>query len=110
MLMREHRLYQVDWLIRKYGFSQEDILFEKDGNLSLAIDPKEQWARKHPEFFPVDVNRAGKNELLRVPGLGPVTVGRILQMRSSGTRINSVSMLGKPGKRLQKTQEYIRYS
>ena len=110
MLMHEHRLYQVDWLMRKYGFSQEDILFEKDGNLSLAIDPKEQWARKHPEFFPVDVNRAGKNELLRVPGLGPVTVDRILQMRRSGTRINSVSMLGKPGKRLQKTREYIRYS
>lgn len=83
--MREHRLYQVDFLLRKYGFDRDEIPFEEDGNLSLDDDPKTGWARRHPEVFPLEVNKAGRENLLRVPGLGPVTVDRILAARSQGT-------------------------
>jgi predicted DNA-binding helix-hairpin-helix protein len=106
ILMREHRLYQVDFLLRKYGFVESDIVFEKGGNLSLAIDPKQAWAIGHPEFFPVNINRASKFSLLRVPGLGPVTVKRILQQRKLG-RINSVEDVGKVGVRLEKARKYL---
>lgn len=109
VLTREHRLYQTDWLIRKYGFSSDEIPFEAEGNLSLQCDPKEAWARRHPEFFPVDINRASRGELLRVPGLGLVTVRRILQGRKGGGKIRGLEDLGKPGKRLRKAQGYIKY-
>jgi len=61
ILMREHRLYQVDFLLRKYAFAESDIIFENNGNLSLATDPKEAWAIRHPEFFPVNINKAAKD-------------------------------------------------
>ena len=109
ILTREHRLYQVDWLIRKYGFDVEEILFEQDGNLCLDADPKEVWAKRHPEFFPLDINRADKCELLRVPGFGPITVASILRLRRNGGRIRSMEVLGKPGKRLGKAREYVEF-
>jgi len=108
MLTREHRLYQTDWLIRKYGFTEEEIPFNADGNLILALDPKEVWAQNHPEFFPLNINRADKMELLRVPGLGHVTVENILKLRREG-RINSMDSLGRIGKRLSKANEYIEF-
>lgn len=108
ILMREHRLYQVDFLLRKYGFSESDIDFEADGNLSLTIDPKETWAKKHPEFYPVDINRAPKSSLLRVPGLGPITVKRVLERRKQG-RIRSMDDVGKVGIRLKKAGEYVTF-
>lgn len=82
-LMREHRLYQSDWLIRFYGFGANDVADAtgKDGNLPLDIDPKLAWALKFRGNFPVDVNRASKEQLLRVPGLGTTAVGRILKAR-----------------------------
>ncbi|WP_417523079.1 putative DNA modification/repair radical SAM protein [Marinovum sp.] len=81
-LMREHRLYQADWLMRFYGFDAAEITSARaDGNLDLAIDPKLAWALEHRELFPVDVNRASKEVLLRVPGFGTKTVGRILASR-----------------------------
>ena len=76
--IREHRLYQVDFLLRRYGFSPEDIHFDDNRNLSLHYDPKLIWARRHPEFFPIDPNRADKWQLLRVPGIGPLGAQRIL--------------------------------
>ena len=91
--MREHRLYQVDFLMRKYGFVESDICFDQTGNLSLEVDPKEAWAKRHPEYFPVDVNKASKYELMRVPGLGQVTVERILEQRKSA-RIRTISDIG----------------
>ncbi|MHC4157986.1 MAG: radical SAM protein [Planctomycetota bacterium] len=106
VLMREHRLYQVDFLFRKYGFTEPDIIFDENGNLSLATDPKETWAVRHPEVFPVNVNRASKFELLRVPGLGPVTVKRILQRRRDG-RIGRIEDVGKVGVRLKKAGKYL---
>ncbi len=81
-LLREHRLYQADWLLRFYGFERAEILAGgTDGMLDLAIDPKLAWALKHRAWFPVDVNRAAKEALLRVPGLGVRVVKRILAAR-----------------------------
>ncbi|GAA3764840.1 putative DNA modification/repair radical SAM protein [Terriglobus aquaticus] len=79
--MREHRLYQADWLMRFYGFAADEIAPESDPELNLAIDPKLAWARRHPEFFPVDVNAGTREALLRVPGLGYHNVDRILRIR-----------------------------
>ncbi|WP_323763546.1 putative DNA modification/repair radical SAM protein [Marinovum sp.] len=81
-LMREHRLYQADWLMRFYGFDASEITAARtDGNLDLTIDPKLAWALEHRALFPVDVNRATREMLLRVPGFGTKTVGRILASR-----------------------------
>jgi len=79
-LMREHRLYQADWLMRFYGFDRAEIVGE-DENLDLEIDPKLAWALKHRERFPVDVNAADRELLLRTPGLGVRSVERIIAMR-----------------------------
>jgi len=105
--VREHRLYQVDFLLRRYGFRDSEIVFE-DGNLSLDVDPKEAWAKGHPEVFPVDVNSAPRGSLLRVPGLGPVTVKRILERRKS-RRLSGIEDVGKVGVRLAKASEYVRF-
>lgn len=82
-LMREHRLYQSDWLIRFYGYAPSEVADAtgEDGNLPLDIDPKLAWALKFRGAFPVDVNRATKEQLLRVPGLGTTAVARILKAR-----------------------------
>ena len=106
MFMREHRLYQVDFLFRKYGFKESDIIFDEDGDLSLSTDPKEAWALRYPEAFPVNVNAASKFALLRVPGLGPVTVKRILERRK-GHRIRCIEDVGKVGSRLSKASKYL---
>lgn len=103
--MREHRLYQVDFLIRRYGFTEKDILPDERGNLRLDKDPKEVWADSHPEYYPVRINTSGKEALLRVPGLGPDTVSRILKVRRDG-RITSFGDLGIKGKRLEKIKNY----
>jgi putative DNA modification/repair radical SAM protein len=81
-LQREHRLYQADWLMRFYGFAAEEILAgAPDGMLDLAVDPKLAWALRHRDRFPLDVNRAERDLLLRVPGLGARTVDRIVEAR-----------------------------
>jgi putative DNA modification/repair radical SAM protein len=82
-LMREHRLYQSDWLMRFYGFKPADLADAagEDGMLPLDIDPKLAWALKHRESFPVDVNRAPREALLRVPGLGVKAVDRLIASR-----------------------------
>jgi putative DNA modification/repair radical SAM protein len=83
-LMREHRLYQADWLMRFYGFEVDEIVAGGQGGmLDAALDPKLAWALKHREWFPVDVNRADREQLLRIPGLGAKGVQRILQCRAS---------------------------
>ncbi len=109
-LTREHRLYQVDYLLRTYGFSKDEIPFDDRGNLDLQTDPKEMWARCHPEFFPVNAQTADKEQLLRVPGLGPVTVRRILEIRKHGGRIRRLSDIGKVGALLNKARPYLRFS
>jgi predicted DNA-binding helix-hairpin-helix protein len=106
LLTREHRLYQVDFLLRKYHWEESDIAFENDGSLSLAQDPKQRWAELHPEFFPVRLRTADKEALLRVPGLGPQTVKRILEARRSGG-IGDLPGLGLRGKRKLQVAKYV---
>ena len=95
-LMREHRLYQSDWLMRFYGFAPREVMqaTEADGNLPLDIDPKLAWALKFREQFPVDVNHSSREMLLRVPGLGTRAVGQILASRRHRTlRLDDVAKL-----------------
>ena len=82
-LMREHRLYQADWMLRHYGYSSAEVAASTDagGNLPLDMDPKLAWALKHRSLFPLDVNHAPREQLLRVPGLGVRAVDRILAAR-----------------------------
>ncbi len=80
-LLREHRLDQADWLLRFYGFSAEEILSDDAPNLDEAFDPKSAWALRHPEFFPVEINRADYGTLLRVPGIGVTSAKRIIAAR-----------------------------
>ena len=89
-LVREHRLYQADWLMRFYGFASSELVAEADGNLSLDHDPKLAWALQHRDFFPVDVNAASREALLRVPGLGVRNVDRIVRIR----RFHKVTLHG----------------
>jgi len=85
-LVREHRLYQADWLYRFYGFSADEIAASMDnGMLDLDVDPKLAWALRNRDRFPVDVNRAAREELLRIPGLGQRTVERIIAARKHRT-------------------------
>jgi len=86
--VREHRLYQVDFLLRKYGFTWDELVFDEAGALPLHQDPKAVWAHAHPERFPIEINTASRSELLRVPGIGPRSVGRIMAARRKG-RIRS---------------------
>ncbi|GAB4474093.1 MAG: putative DNA modification/repair radical SAM protein [Erythrobacter tepidarius] len=95
-LLREHRLYQSDWLMRFYGFAPEEVADAAgaDGNLPLDMDPKLAWALKFREHFPVDVNRAPREMLLRVPGLGTKAVARILaSRRHRSLRLDDVARL-----------------
>ena len=83
-LLREHRLYQADWLLRFYGFHADELLDESAPNFDARLDPKCCWALRHPDFFPVEVNRADYEVLLRVPGMGVVSAKRILVARRTG--------------------------
>lgn len=106
IFIREHRLYQVDYLIRRYGFTGKDIILDKSGNLRLDKEPKQIWADNHPEFYPVRINTSDREALLRVPGLGPYTVTKILKMRRE-RRITRLEDLGIKGKRLEKAKGYV---
>jgi predicted DNA-binding helix-hairpin-helix protein len=79
--MREHRLYQASFLLRDYGFDLEDMPFTTDGNLPLPTDPKLAWAEQNLREKPVEINKAQRNELLRIPGIGPKSVDEILKAR-----------------------------
>ena len=83
-LLREHRLYQADWLLRFYGFRAEELLDEEHRNFDPRVDPKCSWALAHPHFFPVEVNQADYETLLRIPGVGVVSARRILSARRTG--------------------------
>lgn len=83
-LLREHRLYQADWLLRYYHFEAKELLSEENPNFNVLLDPKCNWALKHLEEFPVEVNRASYEMLLRVPGLGYKSAVRIVKARKMG--------------------------
>lgn len=80
-MLREHRLYQADWLLRFYGFEVDELFTAEAPNLDTRFDPKLAWALRHLELFPVDINRAEREMLLRVPGLGVRSVNKILRAR-----------------------------
>jgi putative DNA modification/repair radical SAM protein len=94
-LMREHRLYQADWLYRFYGFSADEIALSMDnGMLDLGIDPKLAWALRNRGRFPIDVNKGAREDLLRIPGLGERTVDRIITSRKHRTlRLDDLARL-----------------
>jgi predicted DNA-binding helix-hairpin-helix protein len=104
--VRRRRLYQADSLLRQYGFSPEELPLGEDGNLSHDRDPKLEWARRHPERFPVELNRAGREELLRVPGIGPRGAAAILRARRKG-RIRSADDLRRLGLRPFRAAAYL---
>ena len=83
-LRREHRLYQADWLMRFYEFKVDEIVDEAHPDLDLELDPKLAYALRHPEFFPVDIQKADLHQLLRVPGVGPKSARLILSARRYG--------------------------
>jgi predicted DNA-binding helix-hairpin-helix protein len=93
-LVREHRLYQADWLMRFYGFAANEIVAGDAGMLPLDIDPKLAWALGHRDRFPLDVNRASREELLRVPGFGTKAVERIIATRRlTSIRVSDLAAL-----------------
>ena len=104
-LLREHRLYQADWLLRYYGFYAEELLSADRPNFNEAIDPKCDWAVRHLDMFPVEVNTASCDALLRVPGIGPKGVERIIRARKFGG-VN-FDMLKKMGVVLKRAQYFI---
>jgi predicted DNA-binding helix-hairpin-helix protein len=104
--LREHRLYQTDFLLRSYGFSLDEIHFDEAGALPLHTDPKTLWAKRHPERFPVEINRAGLPELLRVPGIGPRSARRLLRMRRE-QRLREVAALRAAGAAWQVASPYL---
>ena len=83
-LLREHRLYQADWLLRFYHFEAEELLDEENQNFNVYLDPKCCWALRHLDIFPVEINRADYHTLLRVPGIGYKSAGRIVKARRWG--------------------------
>jgi predicted DNA-binding helix-hairpin-helix protein len=93
---REHRLYQADFLLRKYGFTFHELVFGSEGNLPRALDPKAMWAVSHPEIYPIEVNTASEEQLLRVPGIGPITAKRIVAKRRDG-RLCDLRQIGLAG-------------
>ena len=117
-LLREHRLYQADWLLRFYNFRAEELLDDQHPDFDVRLDPKCSWALHHPEFFPVEVNTADYETLLRVPGVGVVSARRIISARRIGPlHVDDLKRLGVFMKRAQyfliangKISEGLRFS
>lgn len=105
-LLRENRLYQSDWLMRFYEFSVDEIVDDQHPNLDLDIDPKLSWALRHPEAFPVDINRADYKMILRVPGIGVRSAKKIVQARRFG-QIH-IDQLKRMGVAYNRAQHFIR--
>ena len=94
-MIREHRLYQADWLLRFYNFRADEILNEKDPFVDPLLDPKTNWAIKNPHFFPIEINKATYKELLKVPGIGVTSAKRIVMTRKYSTiRYEHLKKLG----------------
>jgi putative DNA modification/repair radical SAM protein len=104
--VREHRLYQADFLLRRYDFELYELPFDEQGNLPRDVDPKLAWALRHPERFPVEVTKAEREELLRVPGIGPETAERIVKARKEGTLLTAED-LQRLGVRLKRAAPFL---
>ncbi len=104
--LREHRLYQADFLLRDYGFRAEELVYDAQGNLPLEADPKLVWARRHLAQAPVELNRADREMLLRVPGIGPRGADKLLQARRRG-RLRSLADLRRLGVAADRAAPFI---
>ena len=104
--LREHRLYQADWLLRFYHFSADELPFDAVGLLSQEVDPKAAWAQAHPERFPIEVNTAAAPDLLRVPCIGPHSARAIVQARRQAA-LRELGDLRKLGARADRAASYI---
>jgi predicted DNA-binding helix-hairpin-helix protein len=94
-LLREHRLYQADWLLRFYGFKADELLSEEKPNFNILLDPKADWALRHLDQFPVEINRADYQTILRVPGIGTKSAERIIRARrSAALRFEDLKKIG----------------
>ena len=94
--LREHRLYQATYLLQSYGFTADEIVYAESGNLPLNLDPKCAWALAHPEHFPVEIRTASYEELVRVPGIGPLAARRLVIQRG-GTALRNLADLRRLG-------------
>jgi len=103
---REQRLYQASFLIRDYHYSWQDLQYDQQGNLPLDQDPKLAWAETHLLHRPVEINRAGREELLHIPGIGPRGADRILQARRVQS-IHDISQLAKLGVQVKRCEKYL---
>jgi predicted DNA-binding helix-hairpin-helix protein len=108
-LLREHRLYQCDFLLRGYGFRFPDLVFDENGRVPENVDPKTAYAMMHPELYPVDVNRAEEPELLKVPGIGPVSARRIMESRRKEP-LHRLSDLKRTGAWSRRAAPYVEFS
>src|SRR5437773_1383431 len=105
--LREHRLYQASFLLRDYGWRVEDLPFLSDGNMELALDPKRAWAERYLREAPLEIMTARRDQLLRIPGIGPIAADAILKARRQG-KLTSLTELEKPGLRArQQASPYI---
>lgn len=104
-LLREHRLYQADWLLRFYGFDASELLDEQHQTLNPILDPKANWAINHMELFPIDVNTASRELLLRVPGMGVRSVNTIMRARRTGSL--DFAALAKIGVVMRRAQYFV---
>jgi len=103
---RQRRLYQADMLISRYGFGADELPYDPQGMLPEDCDPKLAWARQHPERFPIELNTASLDDLLRIPGIGPTSANRIVQRRRQG-RLKSLSDLRGIGTQVQRAAPYV---
>jgi predicted DNA-binding helix-hairpin-helix protein len=103
---REHRLYQADFLLRRYGYGLDELIYGADGNLPRALDPKQMWAAHHPEVFPIELNTASEAQLLRIPGIGPLTARRIVQKRAVG-RVRDLKQVVLAGGSASRAAPYV---
>ncbi|MEW6095043.1 MAG: putative DNA modification/repair radical SAM protein [bacterium] len=101
-LMREHRLYQADFLLRRYGFKFDELKFDEGGNLPLNLDPKMVFALTNMDKFPIEINKASKEELLRVPGIGPISAARIIKSKNKFHTLDELKKVGVVIKRAAK--------
>lgn len=104
--IRQRRLYQADFLLRQYGFALSELVFGIDGDLPSSHDPKLAWALRHPERFPVELNHAGRDDLLRVPGIGPRAAARILAMKREG-RLKDPGVLKAAGATVARAAPFV---